>query len=156
MGTPTGPASTTGPPGSAVPTRGAYERDTPDGIEHVFDLCHPGAVAGGMDRRPFRSASLAERTRRSTGAAAAPGPTPSSPATGPTETAGATSTTARRHCWVTDGTTPERRAAGLLVEWRQLGGAWQGRVAYVVDLDGEATLVEAWLPATQLERAAGG
>ncbi|MFC3688021.1 hypothetical protein [Aquipuribacter hungaricus] len=49
-----------------------------------------------------------------------------------------------------------RRAAGLLVEWRQLAGAWQGRVAYVVDVDGEATLVEAWLPASQLERAAEG
>lgn len=45
------------------------------------------------------------------------------------------------------------RAAGLLVEWRQLGGTWQGRVAYVVDVDGEATLVEAWVPAAQLRRA---
>ena len=61
----------------------------------------------------------------------------------------------RRHCWVSDGAAAGRRAAGLLVEWRQLGGAWQGRVAYVVDVDGEATLVEAWVPASQLERADG-
>jgi hypothetical protein len=40
------------------------------------------------------------------------------------------------------------------VEWRQRGGTWQGRVAYVVDVEGQATLVEAWLPASQLERAA--
>ena len=96
-----------------------------------------------MDRRPFRAASLAERTRRGTTA-----PTPAVAPTGTSST--------RRHCWVSDGLSAERRAAGLLVEWRQLGGAWQGRVAYVVDVDGEATLVEAWLPASQLERAADG
>lgn len=107
-----------------------------DRLEHVFDLCHPGPMAGGMDKRPFRAASLAERTRR--------GATPASDPGG-----------VRRHCWVTDGTPAATRAAGLLVEWRQLGGAWQGRVAYVVDVDGETTLVEAWLPASQLRRAGG-
>ena len=100
-----------------------------------------------MDSRPFRAASLAERTRRGT---TAPAPAPA-PAVAPTGTS-----STRRHCWVSDGLSVERRAAGLLVEWRQLGGAWQGRVAYVVDVDGEATLVEAWLPASQLERAADG
>jgi hypothetical protein len=97
-------------------------------------------MAGGMDRRPHRAASLAERTRGRTaasdGTAATSGPAGS-----------------RRHCWVVDAVQPDARAPGLLVEWRQLGGAWQGRVAYVVAVDGDPTLVEAWVPASQLERA---
>ena len=56
-----------------------------------------------------------------------------------------------RHCWVRDppefpGTWP-----GLLVEWRQRGGAWQGRVAYTVTGPHGPTLVESWLPAARLE-----
>ena len=56
-----------------------------------------------------------------------------------------------RHCWVRDppefaGTWP-----GLLVEWRQRGGAWQGRVAYTVTGPHGPVLVEAWLPAARLE-----
>ena len=118
-----------------------------------------------MDRRPFRAATLAERTRRGSpppGPSDAPldgPPAPLTPAVVPavtpvTPSSGDPST--RRHCWVTDGLSAGRRASGLLVEWRQLSGAWQGRVAYVVDVDGQATLVEAWLPAAQLERAADG
>ena len=56
-----------------------------------------------------------------------------------------------RHCWVRDppefpGTWP-----GLLVEWRQRGGTWQGRVAYTVTGPHGPALVEAWLPAARLE-----
>jgi hypothetical protein len=56
-----------------------------------------------------------------------------------------------RHCWVRDppefpGTWP-----GLLVEWRQRGGSWQGRVAYTVTGTHGPTLVESWLPAARLE-----
>jgi hypothetical protein len=56
-----------------------------------------------------------------------------------------------RHCWVrnppdTPGTWP-----GLLVEWRQRDGAWQGRVAYTVTGPHGPALVEAWLPAARLE-----
>ena len=56
-----------------------------------------------------------------------------------------------RHCWVRDppefpGTWP-----GLLVEWRQRGGSWQGRVAYTVTGPHGPALVEAWLPAARLE-----
>jgi hypothetical protein len=40
---------------------------------------------------------------------------------------------------------------GLLVEWRQRGGAWQGRVAYTVTGPHGPALVEAWLPAARLE-----
>lgn len=90
-------------------------------------------MAGGMDRRTRLPASLVERTSQ-----------PTSPVrAGPPQ----------RHCWVRDPTTPNSPAAGLLVEWRQLSGAWQGRVAYVITADGETTLVEAWLPAEQLQRA---
>ncbi len=101
-------------------------------------------MAGGMDRRPQRSPSLAERTRGRN----APPVTTAAPQPTPPPTPGV-----QRHCWVVDGVTPDVRAPGLLVEWRQLGGAWQGRVAYVVGTDDEATLVEAWLPASQLVRA---
>jgi hypothetical protein len=56
-----------------------------------------------------------------------------------------------RHCWVRDppefpGTWP-----GLLVEWRQRGGSWQGRVAYTVTGPHGPVLVESWLPAARLE-----
>ena len=56
-----------------------------------------------------------------------------------------------RHCWVRDppefpGTWP-----GLLIEWRQRGGAWQGRVAYTVTGQHGPALVETWLPAGRLE-----
>jgi hypothetical protein len=56
-----------------------------------------------------------------------------------------------RHCWVRDppefpGTWP-----GLLIEWRQRSGAWQGRVAYTVTGPHGPVLVEAWLPAARLE-----
>jgi hypothetical protein len=46
----------------------------------------------------------------------------------------------------TPGTWP-----GLLVEWRQRGGTWQGRVAYTVAGPHGPALVEAWLPAARLE-----
>ena len=56
-----------------------------------------------------------------------------------------------RHCWVRDPPDAPGVWPGLLVEWRQQDGAWQGRVAYTVTgLHGPA-LVEAWLPAARLE-----
>jgi hypothetical protein len=56
-----------------------------------------------------------------------------------------------RHCWVRDppefpGTWP-----GLLVEWRQRAGSWQGRVAYTVTGPHGPALIETWLPAARLE-----
>lgn len=121
---------------------------------------------------PHRSTSLAERTGgRVPGAPPAAGPPPGPAATeapapvpdpAPAQATGratgqasgqATGPRPQRHCWVVDGAVPQVRAPGLLVEWRQLDGAWQGRVAYVVGVDDEATLVEAWLPASQLVRA---
>lgn len=41
---------------------------------------------------------------------------------------------------------------GLLVEWRQQEDGWHGRVAYTVDGGRGPVLVEAWLPAGQLEQ----
>lgn len=56
-----------------------------------------------------------------------------------------------KHCWVRDppefpGTWP-----GLLVEWRQRAGSWQGRVAYTVTGPHGPALIETWLPAARLE-----
>ncbi|NEM08537.1 hypothetical protein GCU54_21445 [Geodermatophilus normandii] len=91
------------------------------------------------------------RSRPSLGERAAdsgvgPPPEPEAPHSAPRRTA------AGRHCWVhappgADGTVP-----GLLVEWRQHPGGWQGRVAYAVPGPHGAVLVEAWFPAGSLEQ----
>ena len=57
----------------------------------------------------------------------------------------------RRHCWVHDPPDAAGTWPGLLVEWRQRAGVWQGRVAYTVAGPHGASLVEAWLPADRLE-----
>jgi hypothetical protein len=56
-----------------------------------------------------------------------------------------------RHCWVRDPPEAEGVWPGLLVEWRQRGGSWQGRVAYTVTGPHGPALVESWLPAARLE-----
>ena len=56
-----------------------------------------------------------------------------------------------RHCWVRDPPEAPGIWPGLLVEWRQRGGSWQGRVAYTVTGPHGPTLVESWLPAARLE-----
>jgi hypothetical protein len=40
---------------------------------------------------------------------------------------------------------------GLLVEWRQRDGVWQGRVTYAVTGPEGPALIETWLPAARLE-----
>lgn len=56
-----------------------------------------------------------------------------------------------RHCWVTDY--DGFRLPGLLLTWRRVGDAWDGRVVRLVR-DGEGwVVVEEWLPATMLEGA---
>jgi hypothetical protein len=40
---------------------------------------------------------------------------------------------------------------GLLVEWRQQAGGWEGRVVYTVTAARGPVLVEAWIPARWLE-----
>ena len=56
-----------------------------------------------------------------------------------------------RHCWVRDPPDAPGTWPGLLVEWRQRDGAWQGRVAYTVTGPHGPALVETWLPAARLE-----
>ena len=56
-----------------------------------------------------------------------------------------------RHCWVRDPPEAPGTWPGLLVEWRQRDGGWQGRVAYTVTGPHGPALVEAWLPAARLE-----
>jgi hypothetical protein len=56
-----------------------------------------------------------------------------------------------RHCWVRDPPDAPGIWPGLLVEWRQRGGSWQGRVAYTVTGPHGPALVETWLPAARLE-----
>jgi hypothetical protein len=57
-----------------------------------------------------------------------------------------------RHCWVRDPPDAPGIWPGLLVEWRQRGDGWQGRVAYTVTGEHGPVLVEAWLPAGQLKQ----
>ena len=56
-----------------------------------------------------------------------------------------------RHCWVRDPPQAAGTWPGLLVEWRQDGGAWQGRVVFTVRAPHGPALVEAWLPADRLQ-----
>jgi hypothetical protein len=56
-----------------------------------------------------------------------------------------------RHCWVRDPPDAPGIWPGLLIEWRQRGGSWQGRVAYTVTGPHGPALVETWLPAARLE-----
>ncbi len=86
--------------------------------------------------------SLAERAALS-GAAAAAGPGAA--------LSGAGTEREARHCWVHDPPDAPGTWPGLLVEWRQRDGAWQGRVTYAVPGPDGAALVEAWLPAARLE-----
>jgi hypothetical protein len=85
-------------------------------------------MAGGMGRRD-RSTNLAARTRET-------------PSTRPI--AGS------RHCWVTD---EGAEHPGLLLEWRQQDGRWQGLVAFVRADDTGFALVQAWLDSQQLSAA---
>jgi hypothetical protein len=56
-----------------------------------------------------------------------------------------------RHCWVRDPPEAPGVWPGLLIEWRQRAGGWQGRVAYTVTGPHGPALVESWLPAARLE-----
>jgi hypothetical protein len=54
-----------------------------------------------------------------------------------------------RHVWVYDGS----RCPGVLLEWRQSSGAWEGRVAYVSESGTGPRLTVAWLPAALMRPA---
>jgi len=61
-----------------------------------------------------------------------------------------------RHCWVGGAVDAEGvKRPGLLLEWRQVAGRWEGRVTYVARLrpfeaNGGWLVVEEWLPAELL------
>src|SRR4051812_25020923 len=61
-----------------------------------------------------------------------------------------------RHCWVSGAVDAEGvKRPGLLLEWRQVMGRWEGRVAYAARLrpleaNGGWLMVEEWLPAELL------
>jgi hypothetical protein len=61
-----------------------------------------------------------------------------------------------RHCWVAGAVDAEGvKRPGLLLEWRQVHGRWEGRVTYVARLrpleaNGGWLAVEEWLPAELL------
>ena len=88
--------------------------------------------------------SLAERAALS--GAGSPGPDPD-PARGTAAGRGGEG----RHCWVHDPPDAPGTWPGLLVEWRQRHGAWQGRVTYAVTGPDGPALIENWLPAARLE-----
>lgn len=103
-------------------------------------------VAGGM-QRGGSGRSLAERAALS---GAVPGTAVSPPPAAPAPPAGRGGE--GRHCWVHDPPDAPGTWPGLLVEWRQRGGSWQGRVAYTVPGPHGPALIETWLPAARLER----
>jgi hypothetical protein len=99
-------------------------------------------MAGGMT--PGRGGrSLGERAAASGVPGPEPAATPSYAAAGEGGEG--------RHCWVRDPPEATGIWPGLLVELRQRGGAWQGRVAYTVTGPHGPALVESWLPAARLE-----
>ena len=57
-----------------------------------------------------------------------------------------------RHCWVADALDGHGvKRPGLLVEWRQVADAWEGRVVYVAcPRPGRWVLVEEWVDAALL------
>ncbi len=63
-----------------------------------------------------------------------------------------------RHCWVLDpADDTATKRAGLLLEWRQRAGAWEGQVAYLCRRPGRGWLVTVeWLSERVLEVAVVG
>ncbi len=88
--------------------------------------------------------SLAERAAES-------GVRPSAAEPAPQAAPAAVRESEGRHCWVHSPPGAPGTWPGLLVEWRQREGAWEGRVAYTVPGPRGSTLVEGWLPAAQLQ-----
>ena len=88
--------------------------------------------------------SLGERAADSGVRPSAPAPQPAPPPRPQPDTG--------RHCWVQAPPGATGPVPGLLVEWRQRAGGWQGRVAYAVPGPHGPVLVEAWFPAGALEQ----
>ena len=98
--------------------------------------------------------SLAERAALSGAGTAGPAPHDGpQPPVGPDPAGGTAAGRGGegRHCWVHDPPDAPGTWPGLLVEWRQRRGAWQGRVTYAVTGPDGPALIENWLPAARLE-----
>jgi hypothetical protein len=107
---------------------------------------------GGSGRSLAERAALSGASAGAAHDVVAPGPGPA-PGTdrAPATEGGAGRGGEGRHCWVHDPPDTPGTWPGLLVEWRQRNGAWQGRVTYAVTAPDGPALIEAWLPAARLE-----
>ena len=105
-------------------------------FEHVSPWAMAGGMGGGWSRRGS-GVPLADRVRSDQPPASVPARTEPCPA---------------RHCWVSGAVDAEGvKRPGLLLEWRQVGGRWEGRVTYAARLrpleaNGGWLVVEEWLP----------
>src|SRR3954447_6363349 len=101
-----------------------------------------GGMGGGWSKRGA-GIPLADRVRSDRGPAARPEPAQGDPCPA-------------RHCWVSGAVDAEGvKRPGLLLEWRQVRGRWEGRVTYAARLrpfeaNGGWVVVEEWLPAELL------
>jgi hypothetical protein len=101
-----------------------------------------GGMGGGWSKRGL-GVPLAQRVRSD------------QPAGQPTRREPADACPAR-HCWVSGAVDAEGvKRPGLLLEWRQVHGRWEGRVTYAARLrpleaNGGWLVVEEWLPAELL------
>ena len=90
-------------------------------------------MAGGMNKRGSYG-TMAERVARSRNDEPAAREAPDEPQL--------------KHCWVT---TSAGRHPGLLLQWRNVAGAWEGRVVHPVPEPDGWVLLEEWLPAGLLD-----
>lgn len=104
-----------------------------------------GGSGRSLAERAALSGASAGAAHDVLGAGPGPGPAPP-PVDGAAGRAGE-----GRHCWVHDPPDAPGTWPGLLVEWRQRQGAWQGRVTYAVAGPDGPALIETWLPAARLE-----
>jgi hypothetical protein len=108
-----------------------------------------GGMGGGWGKRGS-GVPLAQRVRSDQPGSSAAQQYAARPATGPAGDCPA------RHCWVGGAVDAEGvKRPGLLLEWRQVAGRWEGRVTYVARLrpleaNGGWLVVEEWLPAELL------
>lgn len=108
-------------------------------------------MAGGMNKRGAWG-PMQERLARARPPGVPSDPLPSTPAPTPAPTPAVPPPPPPpvKHCWVTDR---HGRLPGLLLAWRQVEGAWDGRVMRPVRDEEGWIIVEEWLPAAFLEQA---
>jgi hypothetical protein len=55
-----------------------------------------------------------------------------------------------RHCWVLNPPSAPGRWPGLVVQWRSVGGHWEGRVVVVIGRGRDAAVLDVWMREEQL------